>query len=265
VNYPSRPGNCVRRSCAVATDAQHSVKVSINAGSSSRTASKPLTRTSAQTQSEVGGLETLHELFVARRPRFVGLAYSILRNKEDAEDAVQDAFVSACRHLRTFEGRSAFTTWFTRIVLNAALMAWRKRKPSWTEAHAEPLSADDTSWTEKIPASQPDPEMVYAESETFRWIEVQLATMTPILRQAFTMTYCDELSNEEAGARLGVTTGTFKGRLLRARRHLMNQAGRSAYAPIRKGVHSQFSFGNNNRQRLAARATELTSPEIAFS
>src|SRR5258708_16224767 len=151
-------------------------------------------------------------MFVAARPRFFRLAYSILRNREDAEDAVQDAFVSACRHLRTFEGRSAFTTWFTRIVLNAALMVRRKRKPSWTEAHAEPLSADDTSWMEKIPASQPDPEMVYAESETFQWIEVRLGTMSPILRQALTMTYCHELSNEEASPLLCVTTATFTSR-----------------------------------------------------
>lgn len=233
--------------------------------SSSPTADKRLTRRFAQTQSEVGGWEAIHEMFVAGRPRFFRLAYSILRNKEDAEDVVQDAFFSACRHLRAFEGRSAFTTCFTRFVFNAALMVRRKQKPSWTEAHAEPLGADDTSWMEKIPASQPDPEMFYAESETFQWIEVRLGTMSPILRQASTMTYYDELSNEEAGALLGVTTGIFKLRLLRARRHLMNEARRSAFAPIRTAVHSQFSLGNNNHQRLAARATELTAPEIAFS
>jgi RNA polymerase sigma-70 factor (ECF subfamily) len=47
------------------------------------------------------------------------MAYTILRNKEDAEDAVQDALLSAYVHLRAFEGRSALTTWFSRIVLNA--------------------------------------------------------------------------------------------------------------------------------------------------
>lgn len=265
MNYPTGPGNCARRACAVATDARHSVGVNINVRSSSPTASKRLTRKFTQSQSEVGGWEAIQEMFLAGRPRFFGLAYSILRNKEDAEDAVQDAFLSACRHLRMFEGRSALSTWFTRIVLNAALMVRRKRKPSWTEPHAEPLSADDTSWIEKIPDSQPDPEMVYAESETVQWIEGWLGTMSPMLRQAFTMTYYDELSNAEAGALLGVTTGTIKSRLLRARRHLTNQASRSALAPIRKAVRSQFSLGNNNCQGLAARATELTSSEIAFS
>jgi len=69
---------------------------------------------------EVMRMEAFQEMFVAYRPKFVAMAHSILRNREDAEDAVQDAFLSGYRHLRSFEGRSAITTWFTRIVLNAA-------------------------------------------------------------------------------------------------------------------------------------------------
>src|SRR5258708_5853480 len=77
--------------------------------------------------------EAVQATLLASRPRFLRMAYAILRNKEDAEDAVQDALLSACLHLRTFEGRSALTTWFTRIVLNAALMIRRKRKP-WMDS-----------------------------------------------------------------------------------------------------------------------------------
>src|SRR5712672_2460625 len=204
-------------------------------------------------------------MFLASRPRFVALAYSILRNKEDAEDAVQDAFLSAYLHLRAFEGRSAFTTWFTRIVFNAALMLRRKRKPSWTEAHREPLSADDTSWMEEIPAPQPDPEMMYAEGETFQLIDVLLGRMSPLLRQAFTMTYYREMSNEEAGALLGVTAGTFKSRLLRARRHLMNHAARSLLAPIRRATDSPYPSRKRAFQTLARRSPESLPPEIALS
>ena len=67
-------------------------------------------------------------MFVASRPKFVAMARGILRNREDAEDAVQNSFISGYLHLRSFEGRSALSTWFTRIVLNAALMIQRKRK-----------------------------------------------------------------------------------------------------------------------------------------
>src|SRR5258707_12926684 len=102
---------------------------------------------------EVMGMEAFQEMFVAYRPKFVGIAYSILRNKEDAEDAVQDAVLSAYVHLRNFEGRSAFTTWFTRIVLNAALMVLRKRTNSRISSLPDASMSTETPWTERIPAS----------------------------------------------------------------------------------------------------------------
>ena len=201
----------------------------------SRAAASYTSRRFACAQPEDHEWEAVQEMFLASRPRFVALAYSILRNKEDAEDAVQNAFLSAYLHLRAFEGRSAFTTWFTRVVLNAALMIRRKRKPLWTDSQRDSSTTDDTPWTERIPASQPDPEMMYAEEETLQLVDVLLGRMSPLLRQAFTMTYCQEMSNEEASALLGVTTGTFKSRLFRARRHLMSHASRSLLAPYPPG------------------------------
>src|SRR6266850_4371776 len=104
--------------------------------------------------------EAVQATLLASRPRFLRMAFAILRNKEDAEDAVQDALLSACLHLRTFEGRSALTTWFTRIVLNAALMIRRKRKSPWISPQPETSTSDDGRWMQRITASQPDPEMV---------------------------------------------------------------------------------------------------------
>src|SRR5258706_7923647 len=212
-----------------------------------------------------GIMDVLHEMFLASRPKFVGMAYSILRNKEDAEDAVQDAFLSAFRHLRNFEGRSAFTTWFSRIVLNAALMILRKRTNSRIDSLPESSASGEISWTEKIPASQPDPEMVCAEGETLQLIDVLLGKMSPALRQSFTMTYYDELTSREACTLLGVSIGTFKSRVFRARRHLMHLAQRSLVAPIRRAAHSPFSFGRPDFQALAARPAEISSPEMALS
>src|SRR5215471_14109937 len=71
----------------------------------------------AEERTEGAGMEAFHEMFVASRTKFIGIAHAILRNREDAEDAVQNAFLSGYRHFRNFEGRSAVTTWFTRIVL----------------------------------------------------------------------------------------------------------------------------------------------------
>jgi RNA polymerase sigma-70 factor, ECF subfamily len=226
--------------------------------------SRPTTSASGSHESP-GIVDALQEMFLASRPKFVGIAYSILRNREDAEDAVQDAVLSAYVHLRNFEGRSAFTTWFTRIVLNAALMTLRKRTNSRISSLPKSSSSCEVSWTERIPTSQPDPEMACAEGETVQLIDVLLGKMSPALRQSFTMTYYDELTSREACTLLGVSIGTFKSRVFRARRHLMHLAQRSLVAPIHRAWHSPFSFDKVDLQALAARPAEMSSPEIAFS
>jgi len=107
--------------------------------------------------------------------------------------------------------------------------------------------------------------MMYAEEETLQLIDVLLGRMSPLLRQAFAMTYYHEMSNEEAGALLGVTTGTFKSRLFRARRHLMKQASRLLLAPIRRAMDSPYPARESAFQALAPRSAESLSPEMAFS
>jgi RNA polymerase sigma factor (sigma-70 family) len=264
VNYSSAFTHLDRRACTGAAEDRLHRSSGLSKKLRPRRTASQLPHRFVPVQSEGREWEAVQEMFLSLRSRFVGLAYSILRNKEDAEDAVQDAFLLACRHLRTFEGRSAFATWFTRIVVNAALMMRRKRKPSWTEPYPESRTMDDTPWTERVPASQPDPEMAYAERETFQLMDALLGNMSPILRQAFTMTYYDEMSNEEAGALLGVTTGTFKSRLLRARRHLMKQARRSLVVPVRRATYNPFSSGKSNSRPLITSPAEISFSEIAF-
>jgi RNA polymerase sigma-70 factor, ECF subfamily len=195
-----------------------------------------------ETRVEVIGRKAFEEMFVASRPKFVAMACSILRNREDAEDAVQNAFLSGYLHLRSFEGRSALKTWFTRIVLNAALMIQRKRKPYAIAPLPGNYNSHEVDWTENIPASEPDPEMVHAEWETLQLVDAILGKMKPVLRQALTMTYFDELSGAEASALLGVSTGTFKARLFRARRQLLDQTERALVAPIHKTTASASEF-----------------------
>jgi RNA polymerase sigma-70 factor (ECF subfamily) len=181
-------------------------------------------------------------MFVAARPKFIAMAYAILRNREDAEDAVQNAFLSGYLHLRSFEGRSALRTWFTRIVLNAALMIRRKRKPSVIQPLPESSDSREVNWTENIATREPDPEMVHSERETLQLIDGILGKMKPPLRQAFTMTYYEELSGPEACAVIGVSAGTFKARLFRARRQVFDQTDRTLVAPIHKTTLAACEF-----------------------
>jgi RNA polymerase sigma-70 factor (ECF subfamily) len=196
--------------------------------------------TFARAQQHRQELQAFEEMLLTSRPTFIAMAYGILRNKEDAEDAVQNAFLSAYLHLRAFEGRSALRTWFTRIVLNAALMIRRKRKPSRLAPVAEP-------WTEQIPASGPDPEKICADNETLQRIDAELANMRPALRQAFAMTYYGEMSNREACALLGVPIGTFKARLFRARKLVVSHP-----RVARDGKRSELSTKALEDQGVAA-------------
>lgn len=173
----------------------------------------------APTQSDGLQQNILQEIFLTSREKFLRIAYRILRNKEDAEDAVQDAFLSACRHLREFEGRSALTTWFTRIVMNAALMVRRKQKnaPAW-ESHETDAAMSVLAKT--VADTQPNPELAYSQAESFEILEAHLKELNPLLRKALVTTYYNELSITEASAALGVTPGTIKARLFRGRRLL---------------------------------------------
>lgn len=204
-----------------------------------------------ETREEALRKDALEEMFAASRKRFLAIAYSVLRNREDAEDAVQEAFLSAYRHLRSFEGRSALKTWLTRIVLNAALMMQRKRKPSAARSVSESGVSHDDGWMENIPDSQPDPEMIHAERETLQFIDEKLDKLKPVLRQAFTMTYYDDLTVAEACAMLGVSSGTFKARLFHARRKLLGRTERALVTPIRRmPASSSESWKRKGFQRL---------------
>jgi RNA polymerase sigma-70 factor (ECF subfamily) len=167
--------------------------------------------------------KVLQELFLVSRARFVRVAYGVLKNEDDAEDAVQDAFLSAFRNLGDFEGRSTLTTWLTRIVINAALIVRRKRKPPSLCSLSE-YDREDSVFVETIPGVQSNPESAYSQAESFKIIDALLGKMKPLLREALMMSYYQELSVGEASSCLGVPLSTFKARLSRGRRLLQQSA-----------------------------------------
>jgi RNA polymerase sigma-70 factor (ECF subfamily) len=234
MNYTSRTASFVGRTNAVAISKP--LPVSRTRKRSVRPASRDSSRHQAHSVGEpragVIGSDAFEEMFTASRAKFVAIARAILRNSEDAEDAVQNAFLSGCRHLQSFQGRSALKTWFTRIVLNAALTIQHKCKPFAILPFPENSDWHEVKWIEDIPGSEPDPEMVRAEQETLQLMNGILGKMKPVLRQAFTMSCFDELSGPEACAMLGVSASTLKSRLFRARRQIFDRTERALVAPI---------------------------------
>jgi RNA polymerase sigma-70 factor, ECF subfamily len=191
---------------------------------------------------EVPGTDVFEQMFVASRKQFVAMAYSILRNTEDAEDAVQNAFISGYLHLRNFQGRSALKTWFARVVLNAALMIRRKRKPVQLVSAPEWATENGNKRMDGIPSPEPDPEMCWAKSEALGLIEELTAHLKPRLREAFSMFYGNDMTVREARDVLGVSTATFKARLFRARCQVIREAKRALLLRPQRQASDGFSL-----------------------
>jgi RNA polymerase sigma-70 factor (ECF subfamily) len=183
-----------------------------------------------QTRSRATPDQLLQELFSISRNRFLGVAYRILRKQEDAEDAVQDAFLSASRHLGDFEGRSTVKSWFTRIVINASLMMRRKRKNTLVQPLSD-FGGDDAGFVETIRDFRPNPELACSRAESFAIVDALISEMNPLLRQAVRSTYYDELSSSEASSALAIPLSTYKARLFRGTHLLRDRARRKSKSP----------------------------------
>jgi len=173
-----------------------------------------------------GDRQAVETLFRRYQRQLFQTALRVLGNAEDAEDALQDGLLSAFRNLPRFEGRSQFSTWLTRIVINAALMRRRSAK-------ARPaVSLDETPREEELPASErfaddgPNPEQVFAGTELREMISANLEELSPLLRTAFLLREIEGYSTGEAAKKLGVTENTLKARLWRARHQLAERLGR---------------------------------------
>ena len=159
------------------------------------------------------------------RPLFQ-TALRVLGNAEDAEDALQDGFLSAYRNLKRFEGRSQFSTWLTRIVINAALMRRRSAKARPAVSLDEPPREDELPASERFADNSPSPEDVAAGTELREIISKNLDELSPLLRTAFVLRDVEGYSTGEAAKKLGVTENTLKARLWRARHQLAERLGR---------------------------------------
>src|SRR5258708_25029297 len=145
-----------------------------------------------------GALETL---FTQHKRTLYQTALRLLGNPEDAEDALQDGLLSAYRNLKRFEGRSQFSTWLTRIVINAALMRRRSRKVRTAVSLDEPPREDELPAADRFADDGPTPEQTYERTELRRLINENLDELSPLLRTAFILREVEGFSPDEAAAK----------------------------------------------------------------
>jgi RNA polymerase sigma-70 factor (ECF subfamily) len=148
---------------------------------------------------------------------------AILGNAEDAEEAMQDAFIKAFRHLDQFRGESKFTTWLTRIAVNEALTRRKARKQTVSLDESENVESKSLPGSCEPWAS--NPEKMYGKLEMRQLVEAAIQALPPIYRETLVLRDIEELSAEEAAEALGITVSALKSRLLRARLLLREALG----------------------------------------
>jgi RNA polymerase sigma-70 factor (ECF subfamily) len=152
--------------------------------------------------------------FYKRAHRYVG-------DPHDAEDAVQDALLSAYKHLEQFKATAKMTTWLTTIVTNSALSQLRRRPRQPQVSLDERLGgAQDFCLLDRLTDVRPSPERKCIQSELHGHLMHSVMELSPSLRKTIQLFYLDGLSTREVAHALGVPLGTVKARMSRARSQL---------------------------------------------
>jgi RNA polymerase sigma-70 factor, ECF subfamily len=170
------------------------------------------------TQAKSGSSTAFGELYDRHRQRIYHTAFRILRNRQDAEDAVQRSFQRAFTNLCRFREDSTFSTWVTRIAINDALMLLRQRRAKTRLLE----NNDDTEATSVLdPADKgPTPEQALAETELRATVIRAISRLHKSLRIVVLLRELLGLTSAETARRLGLTVTAVKARTFRARRHL---------------------------------------------
>jgi len=139
---------------------------------------------------------------------------------KDAEDALQDGLLSAFRNLKSFEGRSQFSTWLIRITLNQSLMKLRKQRATREVSLDEDFETDEDMLPREVIDWAPNAEELYSVSELRNILLKTIEELQPILRTVFVLQDLEGLSTVQTAEVLNLSQSAVKSRLWRARLQL---------------------------------------------
>lgn len=169
-----------------------------------------------------------------RLPHFRRVAMRWLRNPEDAEDAVQDAMLSAFKHIAAFDGRAQLSTWVTAIVINAVRMQLRRRPRCLFLSLDHTPEEDQLAISEMLADPRPTPEQTVVHGELRDLVARLICGLPDAQRAAIRLRQGEGLSIKEAAETLGVPTGTLKAQLARGRAKLAQRFRKATGRPRTK-------------------------------
>jgi RNA polymerase sigma-70 factor (ECF subfamily) len=165
-------------------------------------------------QAREGDQNAFGRLVVAYQTPVYNLAYRMLGNKVEAEDAAQEAFLRAYTHLRSYDPKRPFRSWLFSIASHYCIDRLRRRRITWL-----PLE-DEFAEPYHMTSKSPNPEIVTSRREQEEQVQSLLSTLSPTDRAAITLRYWYDCSYEEIAEMLNLTVSAVKSRLHRARRAL---------------------------------------------
>lgn len=196
-----------------------------------------------------GDQNALVELMRRYNQRMYRVARSILRNDDDAEEAVQEAFYCAYRAMPKFRGEAALSTWLVRIAANESKRRLRKinRLSTWLEFRSDvPKDPFTANVMDEHPSNQP--ESGVWRTQTRHLLETHIDRLPDVFRAVFILRAVEELSVEETAECLGIPPATVRTRYFRSRAALRKALQRE----IGKETPDVFSFAGQRCDRIVA-------------
>jgi RNA polymerase sigma-70 factor (ECF subfamily) len=167
------------------------------------------------TAAKSGDQTAFAQLWERHSNRVFRRVYRITGNRDDAEDVLQGAWMKAYAHLKTFEGRASFSTWVTRIAINSALMALR-RKRAHPETSMEVYDGETWRWLDVADQTK-DVEELFTRDEIAQRLKRAICRLKPRQRKVVEIHHLNDGSLKETADLSGISMGTTKSRLSRAR------------------------------------------------
>ncbi len=164
------------------------------------------------------------ELVQRHQPICKRLAFSILRDRLDAEDEVQNALYKAFEHIGRFQRESRFSTWLSRIVLNQCLMRLRKER-KMRFVYVDDCAPGEETTRFDVADGTASPEQALARQEVGAVLKAEIRRIPPLLRDVFELRDVKQLPMIDVADQLGISVAAAKSRLLRARLELRSRMG----------------------------------------
>jgi RNA polymerase sigma-70 factor (ECF subfamily) len=178
--------------------------------------------------------------------RLYRIARSVLRNNAEAEDAVQEAYVSAFTHLATYRGESSLAAWLSRITMNEALGRLRRRRDTVDIATLKDTRTEAEIIQFPLAAQTDDPERTMAQRQILQLVEETTDDLPEAYRLVFVTRVIEGMSVEETADLLGIKPETVKTRLHRARQLVREQLDKKI-GPV---LMDAFPFAGKRCERM---------------